>query len=954
MAQHPDDGASFADWLKRRRRDLDLTQEELAEQVGYASPTIQKIERGIRRPSRELVARLADVLAIPEQERPRFLRLARVERAEALDQDTQPNDMPPARWPRVTLPTVALVGRDLERAALIERLRDDSQRLITLAGPGGIGKTSLAMQVAADLAGDTRFTDGVAVALLAPVAAAGDVPRAIVEALDIPFHGAWPAADQLVDVLRDRRLLLVLDNLEHLLGPGEGPALIQLIERMLAEAPAVHLLTTSRERLRMRGERVFDLSGLACPSTDSGPRVERAAAVQLFVERAQRVAPAFALSADSRAAVARICRRLDGLPLAIELAASWTRALTPYEIELEIGRSLDFLAGDDRDMLHRHRSVRAVLDHSWRLLDAAERHTLARLSVFRNGCDRVAAADVVGATLPILAALIDKSLVRTTAAAGSTRYMLHELVRQYAAERLAADSADQRATEARHTAYYAGLLQRSIAAQTGESLPGAWLALTENIDNLRAAWTWAATTGDSATVIGMARGLSLLYDNQGWLLDAAMLFGRAAELLRTSPETMVARGLVLGWQGYFLYRVGRLKEAAQQMEEGVALAQATGSAEGLANLLLHLGAVEVYSARFAQAQAHHAHAAQLAEAAGDQFTRHWVTFFQGQIALFGGDFPAAELHLAACLDVWRSLGFNRGIVATLLLLGETARLSQRPTQAEAYIRESLRISSATHDLSTIAACLRELGALAVARGELDEARYLLAESYEGMRALGDRMYASRSRALLVRLEIQRGEYAAARQGCAELLRLARDGLALLLAEAAYGLALLLVAQSDEVEALAVLIALADTPGEYSTLALAAQLRADLERRLDPSRRAAAVEQARGKHFLPWLEELCARPAAPMPPMSPGRDAPIVPAGALFVAETGQILSPREIEVVRLLIAGVSNQVIADTLTISVHTAKKHVANVLEKLGVATRTQAALQGRALGLAPLAPQ
>lgn len=950
MTQSPHDGASFAQWLKSCRRKLDLTQEELAERVGYACPTLQKIERGVRRPSRELAERLADTLAIPEQERPRFLQLARVSQVQTVDQAPEQRDQPfPGRL-RPAPPAVTLLGREIERAAIFTHLRNQDTPLVTLVGPGGVGKTTLALHTAAELADQDQFPDGVVVVLLAPVSTGADVPLAIIEALGVPIDRVQPAADQLIEIVRVRKLLLVLDNLEHLLVRGDGGTLTRLISRILAEGQGVHILATSRERLRLRNEQVIVIGGLALPPSDSGPRVERAAAVQLFVEQAQRLS-SFALTDQNRTAVARICRRLEGLPLAIELAASWTRALTSQEIAAEIEHSLDFLAADDRDAPDRHRSVRAALDHSWQLLDAAERHTLARLSVFRSGCDREAASAIVGATLPVLTALIDKSLLRTTAAGGTTRYRLHELVRQYAAERLAADPAEQSATTMRHASYYAGLLQRWIVGQIGQSQPGDWSALVENIDNIRAAWMWAATTGNSAIVRAMALGLALLYDIQGWLIDAVTQFARAAEALQiASSQTRAAQGLVIGWQGYFLYRAGHFKEARRHMERGIALAQAAGSTEGLANLLLHLGAVEVFSARFAEAQAHHAQAAPLAEAAGDHFTRQWIVFFQGLIASFTGDIEAAEGYFQGCLDIWRNQGFSRGIGSTLLMLGEAARLSGREGDAEEYIRESLRVSGAGHDRSTIAACLRELGALALGRGEFDEARYLLVEGYEGLREVGDLLYAGRSRSLLIRLEVQSGQLAAARRGCAELLRLVRDGLGLLFAEAAYGLALILLAEESQVEALAILVGLANLPGEYATLTLAAQLRTRLEGQLPEEQRTAANELAGTHELLPLLERVCARQSPERPhPRSLEREPPVVEAGALFIAETGAILSPREIEVLRLLIAGANNKMIAGTLVISLNTAKKHVASILDKLGVATRTQAALRGRALGLA-----
>ena len=250
------------------------------------------------------------------------------------------------------------------------------------------------------------------------------------------------------------------------------------------------------------------------------------------------------------------------MPLAIELAAAWSHALTPDEIAAELSRGLDFLALSGCDGDPRHHSMRTTLDHSWVLLTPEEQRTLARLSVFR-GWDRAAAADVTGTSLPTLGALLVKSLVQRDQHGGTTRYLLHELVRQYAAERLEEDAADQASTETRHAAYYATLLQRAINAHTGGSSPEAWAQVIGDIDNVRAAWTRAVATGDTAALLGMTRGLLILYDHFGWARDGVAVFGHAAEALRSfGPPADAARGLILGTQGYFLQRIGRLGASA--------------------------------------------------------------------------------------------------------------------------------------------------------------------------------------------------------------------------------------------------------------------------------------------------------------------------------------------------------------------------------------------------------
>src|SRR5215212_260788 len=442
---HNQHTSAFGVQLRRYREVAGLTQEQLAARAGLTVNAISLLERGLRRlPYPQTIRKLAAALGLSTAEI-------------AAWRDTFQEREPLIARPQPLLPAPPpLIGRATERAAVLQHFRDAGRRLVTVAGPGGIGKTSLALQAAADLTDQSTFGDGVRVAWLAAVATVADVPLAIAEALGIPIQGSRPILDQLMAALRERSLLLLLDNLEHLLGSDSGEALVALIGRILTEAPTVALLVTSRERLRMRDEWVLELGGLALPATDSEPHLERADAVQLFVERAQRVSPDFALRAENRAAVGHICRRLEGMPLAIELAAAWTRALTPHEIVAEIDQALDFLAQRSRDTPIRHRSMRAALDHSWNLLTNAERRALACLSVFRGGCQRDAAMSMSGADLQTIMALIDKSLLRREEVGGVMRFSLHELVHQYAAEHLAADPEEQAATEARHTAYYAG------------------------------------------------------------------------------------------------------------------------------------------------------------------------------------------------------------------------------------------------------------------------------------------------------------------------------------------------------------------------------------------------------------------------------------------------------------------------------------------------------------------
>jgi len=404
------------------------------------------------------------------------------------------------------LATTPFVGRAEELTELTQLLTNPACWLITLLGPGGMGKTRLALEMARAMISEQqrRFLHGVVFVPLVGVETLAQLVAALGHALAITFQAQGAPETQLRHYLHDKELLLVLDNFEQLV----NAPIATFVRQLLDEAPDLKLLITSRVRLHLQGEQLYWMQGLHVPMTTatSIDKMATYSSVQLFLATAQRSQPRYTLTSDDAPAVMTICQLVQGMPLALELAAAWISVLTPAEIAAELARNLDFLVSEAHDLPLRQRSMRAVFDTSWRLLTQVEQRVFQQLSVFRGSFTRSAAQAVTGASLPVLIGLIHKSFLQRTP---TDRYQIHELVRQFTEEKLAETSTDYTAAQEQHSRYYLTFLTQRTPGLQGAQQPALLNEIEQELANIRRGWLWAARQGNFDLING---ALDSLYD----------------------------------------------------------------------------------------------------------------------------------------------------------------------------------------------------------------------------------------------------------------------------------------------------------------------------------------------------------------------------------------------------------------------------------------------------------
>lgn len=750
---------SFGYWVRRRRKALDLTQEEMAQLVGCAVVTLRKIEADERRPSPQMARRLALYLALADEERPAFL-------AAAVGQQT------PARlpWPvdlrarrpagNLPAPLTPLVGRAAEIDTITGWLRRREMRLLTLTGPVGVGKTRLALEAGWRLLAEYR--EGVYLVTLASVQDPTLVTSAMATALGVREARDRDLAQSVAAFLATREVLLIFDNFEHLL-----PA-ASFLSDLLATCPKLHVLVTSRARLHLYGEHEFVVHPLSLPDVGDPLRAADAPAVRLFCDRARAARADFQLTPSLTPVVAEICRRLDGLPLAIELAAARLKLLSPQELHGRLERRLSLLSQGAADLPSRQHGLYDAVAWSYGLLSPAERTLMARLAVFVGGfslpaaeatcaylCNEQAsavsdptvlappAADIAGS----IDALLDQSLLvrkgeevaasfaplgrcgrcplraLQEARQAESRFAMLEIIREFALEQLQA-SGQLAAMQCRHAAYFAAWAEQAEAQMHGPD-QATWLArLEQEAGNLRAALTTLLATSQVAAAAGMVCSLGAFWQRHGHYSEGRRWSEQVLAQMAQTPVADALRARTLQTAATLAYRQGAWQTARQWLAESLALFRSIPDPPGIARVLFDLGWIAIDQADWAEAARLNQESLALARAAGDPCAIYRALTNLGWTQLSVGQRDTAAALFGEAFELASGIGHAKGMAVSLANLGWIALYRGDTAAAVAAAQDSLRLCCLLGEREVMAECLEILAIAAVAEGDAQRAAQL--------------------------------------------------------------------------------------------------------------------------------------------------------------------------------------------------------------------------------------
>jgi predicted ATPase/DNA-binding SARP family transcriptional activator len=650
---------------------------------------------------------------------------------------------------------LSFIGREEELAQISLHLASPKQRLVTLVGSGGIGKTRLAIEAGWRVADKFLgpFMHGVFFVSLAGVAVDGEPTMqeqqhqllvAIAEGIGFSYSGSQNPLKQLTHYLQKRSLLLILDNCEHIV-----PAARELLQLLLRDTMALNVLATSRERFNLASEWTLDIVGLAYPQRyEPHLNLTQYSAIQLFVERAQQVDSQFTVGEDGRshcppAAVTHICQLLYGIPLAIELATAWVRMLTCSEIAREIEQNLDALTTTMAHIPARHRSMRAVFDHSWHLLSEAEQQTAARLSVFRGGFSRHAAQTITTAHLSQLASLLDKSLLHRTTEE-TIRFQMQEVLRQYATQKLSEMPDAETAVRQHHTTFYLSLLADHTTMLRSSQQEQAVDEISLEIRNIRAAWQSAIDENQFNLINTAIDALGLFYYMRSWFVEGADLFTRAVTQLSSDMLPLTIYGKLLARQGWFTFLLGKHTAAHALLHQSLQLLRSQNATEDMIFNLNFLAVVTYTLGDYTAAETLCLEGLALCHTHQDQYNTAIANNILSQITFLMGDFERSRQYCETSLMIEETIGNRWSMGFSFINLGRVAFAQKQYAEARTLYQNSLAIRIAMRDARGQAICLNHLGDASRALGNLSEAVTQYQASLSVAQDIGDHVSMTKS------------------------------------------------------------------------------------------------------------------------------------------------------------------------------------------------------------------
>jgi predicted ATPase/DNA-binding CsgD family transcriptional regulator len=847
---------------------------------------------------------------------------------------SSPDERTPLPRHHLPVPLTPLVGREREVAAVYALLSRPGVRLVTLTGTGGVGKTRLGLQVGVNLS--DRFTYGAFFVNLAPLTDPGLVASTIAQALGVREQASQPLLDSLQDHLRDKQLLLLLDNFEQLVSAAP------VVTELLAAVPHLHVLVTSRAALHLSGEHEFVVPPLPLPDLRDLPPLDRLAqfeVIRLFVERAQAVKSDFALTGENAAAVAAICHDLDGLPLAIELAAGRSKLLSPQTLLLRLRNRLKLLVGGARDKPARQQTLRGTITWSYDLLDQGEKPLFRRLAMFVGGCTLAAAeavcnadGDLEGDILDGVAGLVDKSLLRQEEQAdGEPRFLMLETLREYALERLAA-SGEAAAIGQQHATFFLQLAEEADPKVRSTEQATWYRRLKVEHDNLRAALHWTLEHQEVEIGLRLAGALwafwrQHLREGRSWLEQVLVQPGARARTAARA-KALLGAGALAFFHGDFL-------EAHRLLEESVSIGREVGvkGKRNLAHALMILGHMILLQGNLSTARELAEESKRLFQEVGEAWGLAMALSLLGEATVKQGDPVAAHSLLEESVALFRIAGDRQRLVLPIDALGLVALQQGDYAGARARFEEALSLARETGDEPFIADALARLGTVALREGDSQQSAGLYQQSLALNRVLGNRDGIAEDLAGLAEAAslVGQPERAAQLLGTVEAVREARnielpplrrteydriiEGIRVQLDEMAFVEAWAQGRVMPLEQAIALAIEMKDTPPTATA-------------------RSQAGEEEAPSDLLP---------GAPSQPLSPRR--------ALRQQFDG--LTAREREVARLVAQGKSNRAIADELVVGVSTVEAHITHIFARLGFSSRAQIAAWAVDKGLAQVPP-